>query len=65
MNLKGYRASLNLTQADMAKKLGIATLTYGKKEKGEYEFNQNEIREIMAIIRAEYPDATFDEIFFA
>lgn len=44
--LRGLRAERNLTQLDMAKKLGINIMTYSNKENGKRDFSSAEIRAI-------------------
>lgn len=65
MNLKGYRAGLELTQEEMSEKIGIASVSYSLKENGERKFKQVEMKKIMDIIREKYPNATYEEVFFA
>jgi putative transcriptional regulator len=47
-----------LTQSDMANILNICSNTYGSKERGEYEFTQDEM-----FILADYFCKKVDEIF--
>lgn len=48
----------NLTQSDIAKMLGIATMTYNLKELGKREFTANEM-----FIIADYFGLKVDDIF--
>ncbi len=42
-SLKGIRFDLDMTQADMAKKLGISELSYRNKEKGRTGLTAKEL----------------------
>lgn len=66
MNKKliAYRKLLNITQYDMAEKIGISATSYNHKENGKKEFLQNEMILITDIIKSKIPEVTMDEIFF-
>lgn len=57
-NLIILRKELKLNQTEMAKKLGMNKDTYGRKERGEYQFTLNEMFSISNIL-----DKPIDEIF--
>lgn len=52
------RKELNLNQEDMGKVLKIQKDTYGRKERGDLQFTQDEI-----FLLSEYFDKQVDEIF--
>ena len=54
--LKGARISKGYTQAHIARKLGISTKTYNRKELGLTEFNRSEIKKLMEILDLDYKD---------
>lgn len=62
--LVAYRKMLDMTQQDMAEKIGISLTTYNRKETGKIEFNQKEMVSITDIIKKGIPNITMDEIFF-
>ena len=62
--LVAYRKMLDITQLEMAQKLGVSLTTYNHKETGKKEFNQKEMVSITDIIRLKVPNVTMDEIFF-
>ena len=50
MTLKGLRVSAGLSQAEVAKNLNLTTLTYRRKEQGEYEFKFNELIKLCSLL---------------
>ena len=54
--LKGLRAEHNLTQVELAEKLGMSEYSYIKKENGETEFKVSEVNKILEIFNARYED---------
>lgn len=50
MKLKGERVSRGLTQADMAKKLGLSRNGYAAKERGESDIGVDELAKICSIL---------------
>ena len=54
--LAGYRKAANLTQEDMAKKLGITTATYNKKENNPDLFTYAEQVKIEEVLRSYLKD---------
>lgn len=48
--LKGARVERGLTQREMAQKIGISTVSYTRKENGDYEFTQSEMKKICKIL---------------
>lgn len=63
MKLKGERVSKGLTQADMAKKLGISRNGYAAKERGQSDIGVDELAKICSILNID-PTEMFT-IFFA
>lgn len=58
-NLKAYRIKYNLTQEDMASKLGISIVAYRNKENGHNQFTLAEAKIISDLF-----NASITEIFF-
>lgn len=48
--LKGARVEKGLTQREVAEKIGISTVSYTRKENGDYEFTQSEMKKICKIL---------------
>lgn len=59
--LKGARVSKGYTQELIARKLGVSTKTYNRKELGLIEFNRKEILKLMEIPELDHKDIA--EIF--
>lgn len=59
--LKGARVSKGYTQEHIARKLGVSTKTYNRKELGLIEFNRREILKLMEILELDHKDIA--EIF--
>lgn len=59
--LRGVRVSKGYTQEHIARKLGVSTKTYNRKELGLIEFNRREIKKLMDILELDYKDIA--EIF--
>lgn len=57
--LRVLRLQHGLNQADLAKKIGIGTTTYARKEKGGGDFTLNEAKKISEIF-----NKSMEEIFF-
>lgn len=51
--LKGLRAEKELTQKDMAEKLGISSNSYLLKENGKREFSASEVHKMAEIFKVE------------
>ena len=49
-NIKAGRARKNMTQEDMAKKLGVSTVTYNHKESGKRSFSIDELIIIATVL---------------
>ena len=65
MNLiAGYRKMLDITQSDMAKKLGISKQSYYRKENRLVPFTDREKLLIKRMLIPLFPNITIDEIFF-
>ena len=60
--LKKARNRVNLTQKEVAEKLGIATKTYNRKELGIIEFTRKEILKLIHILNLSSKE--FNKIFF-
>ena len=60
----GYRKMLNLTQADIAKKLGISAQAYGQKENGKVAFKDQEKIIMVNILKIANPDLNIQNLFF-
>ena len=60
-NLKELRKKYHLTQKAMARKMGITLSMYEKVEGGRVKASAAFMRRLKAI----FPDANIDEIFFA
>ncbi len=58
VKLKGKRVEKGMTQADIARKMNMATSTYNFKENGRVEFTMTECIELMKIL-----ECTFEDIF--
>ena len=56
--LYALRKDNGITQEEMANKLGISRVSYGKKERGSSEFTQDEMFEISKIF-----NRTINDIF--
>lgn len=56
LKLKAKRVEKGMTQKDLADKLGIATATYNRKEKGLAHFSFNEILKILEILECSFED---------
>lgn len=54
--LKLARIEKELSQQDMADKLGIALKTYNLKEQGKANFNDEEIKKILEILEKKYEE---------
>ena len=48
--LKGARVEKGLTQREVAEKIGISSVSYTRKENGDYEFAQSEMKKICKIL---------------
>ena len=54
--LKGLRAERLLTQADIAKSLGISKATYNRKENGVCQFGILEINKLLYLFQVPYEE---------
>lgn len=57
--LKQARDYAGLTQEEVAKKLGIATVTYGKYERGENEIKLKTAKEFSRVVGINFDDLIF------
>ncbi len=55
-NLKVLRAKHDLTQQEVADKIGISLSQYNNKENGKSEFKQSEINKILNVFDEKYED---------
>ena len=65
MNLKKLRIvrlERELSQKDLAKKIGVHELTYSRKERGQREFTRTEIDNLAAAL--DLTNSEVNEIFF-
>ena len=62
LKLKGKRIENGLTQEDLAKKAGISSISYCRKERGDREFNCSEISNIIVALKLSEKEVI--EIFF-
>ena len=61
----GYRNMLGKSQEKMAKEFNISSQSYRLKEKGQVNFNKNEMIKFRDVLRENlFPNITIDEIFF-
>lgn len=63
--LIAYRKTLNMSQTDMAKAIGMCLTSYNLKENGKSDFTQSEMRSILNVLKKHNPNVTIDEIFFS
>ena len=56
MRLKARRVEFNISQEEMARRLGISQTTYSLKENGYYAFTNWEISKILHILGKTYED---------
>jgi DNA-binding XRE family transcriptional regulator len=59
--VKGYRCGLNLTQADIAKVLGISETAYRLKETGERAFKLKEVIVLRDFFKEKNIDAKIED----
>lgn len=62
--VKGYRNMLKLTQKELAKNLGISTVSYIKKENGKTDFKDVEKLKFKSLLVPYFPEITLEDIFF-
>lgn len=60
--LKAKRVEHGYTQEDMSKFLKLSSISYGMKERGEYDFSQSEIDTIIKTLNLSSREA--NDIFF-
>ncbi len=56
MKLKAKRVENGMTQAEVAKRLGIATPTYIHKENGDTLFNLHEVKQLLLLFNCKFED---------
>ena len=64
MRVPKYRSFLGKTQKDFAELLNISVQAYWNKENGRTPFNDVEKKIIKDLIQTEFPDITYEELFF-
>lgn len=62
--VKGYRNMLNLTQEDLAKKLGVTKQAYSLKEIGKTPYSDKEKVILLNIFQQADPTLTIESLFF-
>lgn len=62
--VKGYRNIAGMTQAELAKKLGISVQSYRNKEKGRVAFKDSEKIVIRDMLDKIIDGIKIDDIFF-
>lgn len=62
--VKGYRNMMNLTQEDVANKLGMTKQQYNPKELGRRPFNDKEKVILLNIFKQADPTLTIERLFF-
>ncbi|MBS5799233.1 helix-turn-helix transcriptional regulator [Zhenhengia sp.] len=60
--LKQARLNVNLTQHEVAKKIGISTKTYNRKELGMADFSLHEVTSLIELLYLSFKEV--NEIFF-
>ena len=61
--LKSKRVEYGYSQENMSNFLGISGISYGMKERGEYDFSQTEIAIIIEVLKLTFKEV--NAIFFA
>ena len=61
LRLKAVRVQNAISQADMARQIGILQNTYSQKENGYYAFTHPEIIRILEILESTYEDIFIKE----
>ena len=56
VKLKAKRTEYQLTQEEVAKRIGISTPTYIDKENGKRQFNLNEIKQLLVLFQCKFED---------
>ena len=56
LKLKAKRVEKGLTQAQIAKMIGIAPATYNHKENGSAHFSFNEIVKLLEVLNCKFED---------
>lgn len=62
--VKGYRNMMNLTQEDVANKLGMTKQAYSLKENGKTPYNDKEKVILLNIFKQADPTLTIERLFF-
>lgn len=63
--IRGYRAMLGMTQAEMGLKLGISKQSYHFKETGKRAFTDYEKMKFKKLLTPLFPNITLEDIFFS
>lgn len=61
--LKAKRVEYGYNQENMANFLNISSISYGMKERGEYDFSQTEIAILIVVLKLSFKEV--NAIFFA
>lgn len=64
MEITKYRKFYGLTQQEMAQRLNISSQAYWNKENGRTPFNDKEKIFLKEMIEADFPNVTYEELFF-
>lgn len=64
MTVEKYRKFSGFTQQDMADKLQISKQSYWNKENGRTAFSDEEKVKIKNMFTSDFPDITYEELFF-
>lgn len=62
--IRGLRVMAGFSQADIAKKFGVSSQSYSKKERGITAFTDNEKIIFTELINEVVPNETIESIFF-
>ena len=60
--VKGYRTMINLTQEEIAKRLGISERSYQNKEQGITKFTVEELKAIKGLLVEKGVNITLDDL---
>lgn len=56
LKLRAKRVEKGMTQADLAKALGVSTITYNRYETGKTEMLESTITKLLQILECKYED---------
>lgn len=61
--VKGYRVMAGYTQEDIAEKLGISRLSVIRKETGIGNYNEEEQKQLLKLLKEKIPDLNREDVF--